>query len=95
MTRDQLTPGQKAGAGLTPDFFDTRGWSCGMAVWTAESALAPNPGRYGWDGGFGTSWANDPTSRLIGIMMTQSAAYYVAATPFTDFWAAANGAASA
>lgn len=95
MTRDQLTPEQKAGAGLTPDFFDTRGWGYGMAVSTAPSPIAANAGRYGWDGGMGTSWANDPTSGLIGIMMTQSAGYYVAATPFTDFWGAANAAVSA
>jgi CubicO group peptidase (beta-lactamase class C family) len=92
MTRDQLTPEQKEGAGLTPDFFDTLGWGYGMAVYTASSPVAANAGRYGWDGGMGSSWANDPTSGLIGIMMTQSAGYYVAATPFTDFWGAANAA---
>jgi CubicO group peptidase (beta-lactamase class C family) len=95
MTRDQLTPEQKESAGLTPDFFDTLGWGYGMAVSTAPSPIAANAGRYGWDGGMGSSWANDPTSGLIGIMMTQSVAYYVAATPFTDFWGSANAAVSA
>jgi CubicO group peptidase (beta-lactamase class C family) len=27
-------------------------------------------GRYGWDGGMGTSWANDPRQHMIGILMT-------------------------
>ena len=29
------------------------------------------PGRYGWDGGWGTSWYVDPTEGLIGILLTQ------------------------
>ncbi|GHO90386.1 hypothetical protein KSF_004340 [Reticulibacter mediterranei] len=30
------------------------------------------PGRYGWDGGLGTSWFCDPKEDLIGIVLTQS-----------------------
>ena len=33
------------------------------------------PGAYGWDGGFGTSWFNDPKRDLIAIAMTQSSDY--------------------
>lgn len=92
MTRDQLTPAQKAGAGLGPGFFDKRGWGYGMAVSTAPDDITPNPGRYGWDGGYGTTWANDPNNGLIGIMLTQSSAYYVASNGFHDFWAGAYAA---
>jgi CubicO group peptidase (beta-lactamase class C family) len=94
MTRDQLTPEQKASAGLVPGFFDSMGWGFGMAVWTAPSAIAPYAGRYGWDGGYGTSWANDPATGLIGILMTQSAVYYISSNQFAEFWMAANAAAA-
>ena len=92
MTRDQLTPAQKDGAGFDPSFFKTMGWGYGMAVSTAPSPVAPNPGRYGWDGGFGCTWANDPATGLIGMMFTQNSAYY-AEWPFTAFWEPANEAA--
>ena len=26
------------------------------------------PGRYGWDGGYGTSWASDPKEELVAIL---------------------------
>jgi hypothetical protein len=29
------------------------------------------PGRYGWDGGYGTTWFNDSHDALTGILMTQ------------------------
>jgi CubicO group peptidase (beta-lactamase class C family) len=70
------------------------GWGFGMAVWTAPSAIAPYAGRYGWDGGYGTSWANDPATGLIGILMTQSAVYYISSNQFAEFWMAANAAAA-
>jgi len=28
-------------------------------------------GRYGWDGGYGTSWRNDPATGRIAILLTQ------------------------
>ncbi|KYF95094.1 hypothetical protein BE18_12970 [Sorangium cellulosum] len=46
-----------------------------MAVITAPDVVSEVPGRYGWDGGFGTSWINDPGRELIGIVMTQSAGF--------------------
>jgi len=33
--------------------------------------VAAVPGRFGWDGGLGTSWSSDPTEELVGILMTQ------------------------
>jgi CubicO group peptidase (beta-lactamase class C family) len=29
------------------------------------------PGRYGWSGGYGTTWFNDPDSGLIAIVLSQ------------------------
>jgi CubicO group peptidase (beta-lactamase class C family) len=69
MTTNHLTPEQLAGAGplLAP-----KGWGYGMAVTVAPDEASPVPGRYGWDGGYGTSWFNDPHQDLIAIAMTQT-----------------------
>lgn len=72
MTTDHLTRAQKAVSTFFPRFFDTNGWGYGMGITTAPDAVSPMPGRYGWDGGFGTSWINDPGRELIAIVMTQS-----------------------
>ncbi len=69
MTKDQLTSGQKS-APLVPGFFDTHGWGFCMAVLTHPDELATAAGRYGWDGGMGTSWFNDPNEDLIALLMT-------------------------
>jgi hypothetical protein len=45
-------------------------------------------GSYGWAGGLGSSWANDPGERLVGVLLTTDAF----AGPFPppaviqDFW---------
>jgi CubicO group peptidase (beta-lactamase class C family) len=92
MTRDQLTSAQKAGGGLGLGFFDAMSWGYGMAVFTAPTPIAPNPGKYGWDGGYGTTFANDPATGLTGIMLTNSTRYYIASGNFTDFWTGAFAA---
>ena len=71
MTADQLTPEQKALSGLVPGFWDSRGWGFGVSVITRRDGVAAVPGRFGWDGGLGTSWSTDPTEELVGILMTQ------------------------
>jgi CubicO group peptidase (beta-lactamase class C family) len=71
MTTNQLTPEQIAVSSLFPNFFDTHGWGYGMSVVTAPDAVSPTPGRYGWIGGFGTSWNNDRSRDLTVIVMTQ------------------------
>ena len=87
MTRDQLTAEQKAASSFLPGFFDTRGWGYGLAVITKPDAVSSTPGRYGWDGGFGTSWINDPTRRLVAIVMTQSP-HFLFDGPLDEFWRA-------
>jgi CubicO group peptidase (beta-lactamase class C family) len=72
MTTDHITPAQKTAAKFFPGFFEKSGWGYGMRVSTAPDAITPLPGRYGWDGGFGSSWMNDPNLKLIAIVMTQS-----------------------
>jgi CubicO group peptidase (beta-lactamase class C family) len=69
MTTDQLTPEQKRGQELF--FNDNRGWGFGLSVFTRRDHLCNVPGRYGWEGGFGTSWYSDPRENLTGILLTQ------------------------
>jgi CubicO group peptidase (beta-lactamase class C family) len=85
MTSDQLTPEQRAGSDI---FFGShRSWGFGMAVDIARNEIYRSPGRFGWDGGLGTSAYTDPAEGLIGILMTQR----MMESPeppkvFTDFW---------
>jgi CubicO group peptidase (beta-lactamase class C family) len=69
MTTDQLLPEQKAGSELF--FNDVRGWGFGLSVFTRRDHLYNVPGRYGWEGGYGTSWYSDPKEELTGILLTQ------------------------
>lgn len=73
MTTDQLTPTQKAEASLVPGYFDNHGWGFGVSIVTRRDDISAVPGRYGWDGGLGTSWSSDPTEEMITILMTQRA----------------------
>src|SRR3989442_12331013 len=73
MTTDQLTPEQKAVSGLVPGYFDSHGWGFGMSIVTSRGDVASVPGRFGWDGGLGTSWYSDPQEEMVTILMTQCA----------------------
>lgn len=53
MTTDHLTGDQKAAAG--PFLGHNRGWGIGLSIITTHDDIAATPGRYGWDGGLGTS----------------------------------------
>jgi CubicO group peptidase (beta-lactamase class C family) len=93
MTTDHITPEQKAVSGFFPGFWDDHGWGFGVSIVTRRNDLAATPGRYGWDGGYGTSWYVDPGEELVGILMTQR----VWDTPnppvvLLDFWTSAYGA---
>jgi CubicO group peptidase (beta-lactamase class C family) len=91
MTSDQLTPGQRAGSEV---FFGTnRSWGFGMAVEIQRDEIFRTPGRFGWDGGLGTSAYTDPAEGMIGILFTQR----MMESPeppkvFTDFWTLAYAA---
>jgi len=92
MTTDQLTRPQKVAAHFVPGFFDDQGWGFCLAVQTRRTGFGGTD-RYGWAGGFGTSWANDPTEELIGILMTQAS--FTSPTPpsvHQDFWTMAYAA---
>jgi CubicO group peptidase (beta-lactamase class C family) len=85
MTTDQITPEQKLGSELF--FGDNRGWGMGLSVFTKRDDLSTTLGRFGWDGGYGTSWYSDPREQLTGILLTQR----MMDSPeppraFADFW---------
>src|SRR5437660_1450570 len=69
MTTNRLTVEQMAGGG---PLLDGQGWGYGMSVVSSPDDVAAVPGRYGWNGGYGTFWVNDPTRRLVAILMTQT-----------------------
>ena len=89
MTTDQLTPEQKAASGFFLGFLDNRGWGFGVSVVTRRDDVAAVPGRFGWDGGFGTSWASDPREEMVAILMTQRAGLPQSAGSMLDFWTSA------
>ncbi len=67
MTRDQLTPDQKARGGLGPGFFDGISWGYSVSVVTAGERA----GAFGWAGGFGSTWLADPARDLTVLVLTQ------------------------
>jgi CubicO group peptidase (beta-lactamase class C family) len=69
MTTNHLTPAQIAGGG---PLLHGHGWGYGMAVATTPDEVSPVPGRYGWAGGYGTTWFNDPHQNLVAILLTQT-----------------------
>ncbi|WP_433297501.1 serine hydrolase domain-containing protein [Actinoplanes sp. CA-030573] len=68
MTSNHLTPAQIEGGGM---LLGGSGWGYGTAV-TVEADEVSGPGRYGWSGGYGTSWFNDPAAGLIAIVLSQT-----------------------
>jgi CubicO group peptidase (beta-lactamase class C family) len=68
MTRNHLTNEQVATAGM---ILGGQGWGYGVAVALEADAAWPVAGRYGWAGGYGTTWFNDPHRQIVAIAMTQ------------------------
>ncbi len=88
MTTDQL--GVVSGApGPAPD--GSQGWGFGVGVQVKRTGPARGVGTYGWDGGLGSSWANDPTSGLLGVVLTTDAftGAYPPPAVIQDFWTCA------
>ena len=84
MTTDQLTPGQRETAG---PILDGRGWGFGLSIIDPPEQAGLKG--YGWNGGFGTAWANDPAEGLVAVLATQVLAAPGSSSVEADFWSAA------
>jgi CubicO group peptidase (beta-lactamase class C family) len=72
-----------------PGQWDNRGWGFGVSIVTGRDELSATPGRFGWDGGYGTSWATDPTEEMVAILMTQRGQFPPLSPIYQDFWTSA------
>jgi len=86
MTTDHLTQEQKAKSGFLANQWDNRGWGFGVGIITGRDNVWAVPGRFGWDGGYGTSWASDPQEDMVAILMTQRAEFPLFSSVYLDFW---------
>lgn len=68
MTRDQITPAQKAISPFFPGFWETHGWGYGLGLTLAPDGTVR---RYGWGGGLGTDFACEPGRRLLAVLLSQ------------------------
>jgi len=90
MTTDHITPKQKAASPFFEHYWEHHSWGLGLGLITGRGDLAGVPGRFGWDGAFGTSCWMDPKEGLIGIFMTQRRPDILGTAPSVlDFWTSA------
>lgn len=90
MMSDQLTPEVRANSPAVPIFLGQRSWGFGGAVVIEPDNISATTGRYGWEGGFGTTWQVDPANDITMILLTQ--AMFTGPNPppvIHDFWASA------
>jgi CubicO group peptidase (beta-lactamase class C family) len=88
MTTDQLDPDDPG-----PDPTGAVGWGFGVGVQRRPAGPGRSARRYGWDGGLGSSWANDPSADLVGVILTNQ--MWSSPEPpavVDDFWEAADAA---
>src|SRR5205814_161808 len=64
MTRNQLTPAQRARVWPGFSFLGDRGWGYGVSV---------TEWGYTWEGGSGTAWSNTPDQDLTVVVLTRRA----------------------
>jgi CubicO group peptidase (beta-lactamase class C family) len=88
MTTDQIDVASGA-PGPLPD--GSQGWGFGVGVQVRRSGLGPAIGAYGWAGGMGSMWTNDPGNELVGVMLTTDAFTGPFPPPavIQDFWTGA------
>jgi CubicO group peptidase (beta-lactamase class C family) len=91
MVTNHLTREQIAASG--PDPSGALGWGFGVGVQIARTGPAQSVGTYGWNGGLGSQWANDPAEGIVGILMTNQAWSSPTPPPVSqDFWTCAYAA---
>jgi CubicO group peptidase (beta-lactamase class C family) len=91
MTTNYLTDEQRVTS--SPDPSGTVGWGYCVAVQMERTGPTHSVGTYSWEGGLGSSWANDPAEDLTGVILTNQA-FTTAALPEVcqDFWTCAYAA---
>jgi CubicO group peptidase (beta-lactamase class C family) len=91
MTTDQIGVGAGAAG---PSLDGAQGWGFGVAVQQRRTNLALSVGGYGWAGGLGSSWGNDPLEGVVGVILTTD--MFTSAFPppaaIQDFWTAVYAA---
>ena len=93
MTVDHLTAEQKARSAWLSGYWETHGWGFGMMIVTRRFDIASTPGKFGWDGGLGTSWRADPGEQMTTILLTPVGWTSPSAPDvFRDFWTLAYSA---
>jgi len=85
MTADALTEAQREQARPIVGAGGSWGLGTGVNLESAEPGMAP--GRWGWDGGTGTSARVDPARGTVGVILTQRA-MTGPRDGFDDFWRA-------
>lgn len=69
MITDQLTAEQRAANAMF--FGESRSWGMGVSMVIKRDAPSATPGRFGWDGGYGTSFTVDPREGMVAVLLTQ------------------------
>jgi CubicO group peptidase (beta-lactamase class C family) len=90
MTADALTDAQRRQA--LPIVGPGASWGLATAVDVEAAETWMAPGRWGWNGGTGTTAYVDPTRGTVGVLMTQRE-MTGPQDGFSDFWAAVAAAA--
>ena len=85
MTTDQICV-ERGAAGPSPD--GSQGWGFGVGVQVRRTGLGPTVGSYGWAGGLGSSWGNDPNNDVVGVVLTTDmfASAFPPPAAIQDFW---------
>jgi CubicO group peptidase (beta-lactamase class C family) len=91
MTTDHIGAGPGV-PGPSPD--GSLGWGLGVGVVVRRNGPTHTVGSYGWDGGLGSSWGNDPGERVAGVILTTDAFTGPFPPPAVvrDFWTCAYAA---
>lgn len=90
MTTNRLTAAQLA-TGPGPD--GSAGWGLGVGVQLRPAATGHSAGTYGWSGGLGSQWDNDPARDLTGVLLTDVAWESPVPPPIVaTFWTGAYAA---
>ncbi len=71
MLTDQVTPAQKAASPFSHGFWDSTGWGLSIGLVQPAATQAPGSrGRFGWWGGFGTTFFADRGLDTVALLFS-------------------------